>query len=71
MAKRDKRIFIPVTQEEKDWIQSVVDRSIYGNMANYCREILFLVTKFMEQTEGDDLKIEMSDKPFDDIEWPQ
>ena len=40
-------------------------------MANYCREILFLVTKFMEQTEGDDLKIEMSDKPFDDIEWPQ
>ena len=64
---RDKRIMISVTQEEKDWIQAVVDRSIYGNMSNYCREIIFLITKFMEQTEGDGLKVEMSDKPFDDM----
>lgn len=36
-------------------------------MSNYCREIIFLITKFMEQTEGDGLKVEMSDKPFDDM----
>ena len=49
--KRDKRLIIPVTDEERAYIKEMVSRTCYGSVANFCREVLFQVCKEIESVE--------------------
>lgn len=49
--KRDKRLVIPVTEEERERIKAVAARTVYKSAANMCREIILQVLPEMEMSE--------------------
>ena len=49
--KRDKRLVIPVTEEERERIKSVAARTVYKSAANMCREIILQVLPQMENSD--------------------
>ncbi len=51
--KRDKRISIPVTQEEKERIQSAASRTIYKSAATMCREVILGILPSIEERDWD------------------
>ena len=46
--KRDKRLVIPVTEEERERIKNVAARTVYKSAANMCREIILQLLPEME-----------------------
>ena len=52
--KRDKRISIPVTEEEKKRIQDAAAKTVYKSAATMCREIILGIVPSIEDRYWDD-----------------
>lgn len=49
--KRDKRIVVMVTEEERNWIKAIASRTAYKSLSNFCREMIFQVCEQIEDRE--------------------
>lgn len=67
--KRDKRIIIPVTEEEHNWVKTIAKGTYYKTTANFCREAVFQICNALEEAESEPNGIfELSTSPFDEVE---
>lgn len=51
--KRDKRIVLMVTEEERNWIKDIASRTSYKSLSNFCREIIMQVCYNIEDEDMD------------------
>ena len=56
-VKRDKRIVMMVTEEEREWIKSIAGRTAYKSLSNFCREMIFQVCGQIEDQDTDEQTI--------------
>ena len=57
--KRDKRLIIPVTEEERERIKKAASRTVYGSTANLCRTVILSVLPTIENHDPNDNEIEL------------
>ena len=56
-VKRDKKIITNVTEEEREWIKGIAQKTGYKTIANFTREILFQVCYILEETPAEQLEV--------------
>ena len=55
--KRDKRIVIMVTEEERNRIKGIASRTAYKTLSNFCREMIFQICDQVEDKQTDEYTI--------------
>ena len=49
--KRDKRIVMMVTEEEREAIKDIASRTAYKTLSNFCRQVIFQVCDLLEDQD--------------------
>ena len=63
-SNRNKRLIIPVTEEEREYIKRIAKSTYYKTSANFCRELIFQACDYLDTLE------EVPDRVFEIVPTP-